>query len=265
MVVAFGALDLHPQEQLREVGRELLGLERGLVHHHRVEVRRSRRDVAARGGHHLRHELVERPARGELGVDPLLERVGRLHERALRRVAAADDPHLLAPDHRPQIDEFVAGEQLVDPAGALVGGGVGHERPVFVDRGWAGGEVERDAAEEGFVVTEAGGDDAEFLEPVEDEPVDEGVRRWIRPGKALGRWQHDHLGADREPAEPCEDVGVAGPLRRDAAVGIDLGHARVVREVTGQPRDVPRRAVGVDGRHPERLRRSRRLEHERGS
>ena len=232
---------------------------------HRVEAGLPVGVRAADGRRQVGHDLVERPIGRHLVPQPAEERVGRLVRVGAARVILAVHAAQFAPQRGHVVGEVVAGEQGVDPTGPLVGRRVGHEGLVLLDRWRPGGEVERDPPQEGLVVAELRRHDPQLLEPLEHEPVDEVVLRWIRPPEALGGGQHDHLGTDREPAEAGEHRRVARPLRRDTAAGVDLGHARIVRAEEGQGRDVAGRAVGVGGRHQQSLGRSSRVEDERRS
>ena len=112
MVVALGALDLHAEEDARDLARHLDRL--GLVRQREID--RAVLVVATGGGDQVRRHGVPRPVRGELLGEPRLElRIADLVPVLVRRVV---EDHV-APVARPVGGIIRALQQVVDQRGTL--------------------------------------------------------------------------------------------------------------------------------------------------
>ena len=120
VVVALGALDPHPHEDLGDVLGHLQGDVGRLV-----EVGRGVLERPAVGPEELLDHLVHRRVLGELLDQPVVVEEHRLVADRVRRLDLED----LGPLVDPELGELLAPEQLVDQLGPLVRVGRGHERP----------------------------------------------------------------------------------------------------------------------------------------
>ena len=132
---------------------------------------------AAPGREDVADELVVGPILGELPAQP-----ARHGHGALRRDRVAIDAQQVGPAHRPVVGILRPLEQLVDQPGPLVGSRVGQERAGLRRGRQRADGVEEDAAQEGGVVGQVAGRDAQPGELVPDVAVDE--VRFRRPGEA---------------------------------------------------------------------------------
>ena len=252
MVVALSTLNARAEEDLSEVLGRLLRREPFVGG---VEVRRRLLDVAAVADDQFRNELIERPIRGHLVVNPRGVGPHRLLIAAvLRLIVDSSDAEQLAPLHRPQVDELFAVEQRVDQLHTFVFDSVGDEAIVFFTRRREADQVERDAPQERFVVADLGRSHVQLLELVEDERVDEVRFRNVLPSEVVIGRQNDDLAADGELVEPSEHERPAPIVGLRDAVFVDAGDCVVVREEQRQSSDIAHRAVRVSRHHDGLLR-----------
>ena len=212
-----------------------------LAGHGADEIRRADAEIAAGGGEQFAGELVVGLVGGQAVVDPLVVDGHRLGPDADGVLAL--DAEQVAPLERPEIVEFVAGEEAVDELGAV---GLRQERARFGGGGQDADHVEVDAAQEGLVGGQGGGRHAHGFQFVVDEFVDavvggefgEGLRPGLRDGQAQ----------DRGLALVGYDDGrIARVFGAHLAFGADAGDLRVGRVVAGVGCHVAHLAVGEDG------------------
>lgn len=247
MVVAFGALDANAGEELGEVGGEVLGRDADIMHEHGVEIGGAAVDVAAGAGDLIGNEFIERTVLCHLIVDPFVVDVGGFDIGGGGCVAAAFNAEHFGPEVRPKVGETVAFQEAINEGGALVFECVRDELLVVLGGGQSAAEIQEDAAEEGFVIANFGGEEAKLLQAVVDDFVDVVVRDGIRPLVVFVLREDDDFGADGEAIEAGEDVGVATAGGGDDAVFIDLGGGGIVGGEEGEVGDITLGAVRVAG------------------
>ena len=217
------------------------------MHEHRVEIGRAAGDVAARARDLLGDKFVERAVLRDLLADPFVVDVRGFHVGAGGRVATAFDAQHLGPEIRPHVGEALAQQKAVNQGVAFARRWVGHERTILRGGRLGTGEIEEDPSQEGLIVAQIRGQQAQFLEPIVNDFVDVVVGGRMRPRVVFARGQHDHFRADRETVEASKHVGVATAGRRDDAVFIHLGSGRVVGGEERKVGHIARRSIRVTG------------------
>ena len=142
MIVALGALDPHPHENLGDVFGDFQRIRFVLV-----VVRRGARERPSLGREEIPHQLVD----GDVPLDLLLEPVVVEEHRLVADLLRGADHEQLRPLHHPHLDELLPLEERVDEVLALGRIGAREERLQFVGRRERAADVEADAADE-FVV-----------------------------------------------------------------------------------------------------------------
>ena len=253
MVVALGALDPHPHEDL---GHVLRGLERVPF------VLEVVGGGVGEGAPLRREEFADEDVDRRVGLDPVLEPTGvEEHRLVADLVLDGADHHQLRPLHHPLLDELLSLEQLVDEVGPLVGVGARHEGVVFVRRGEHTADVEAGPPKKLFVAARPRRVDPQRVQLGVDELVDMVRHRWGGPFEGEVLRQRDHLRAHRMGREAGHHEGLAAAAGGDEPRGVDLRRAIVVREKDRQRRHVAVGAVGILREHGELLRGVRPVEH----
>ena len=237
MVVALRTLQADSHEDLCDILHLLLAVsDRAVPDDRRILSHFSR------GRHEVPHELVVGTVVLEGLANPGVERetTPGLHGRF---AFVAENGGPLA---REVVSIGVAGQQLVDLAGALVGIGVRKEGIRLRHVGNPPGDVDRDAAQEGGVVAHPGGRESEGFQFGKDALVDQ--VDWFgqvfnRRSERNGRAENVHLFL-----ESNHDRGASRLiLHGNETVLVHLRHLFVVRFVLHRPRDVPGGVVAEIG------------------
>ena len=185
VVVALGALDLHAEEDPRDLAGHLHGL--GLVRQREAD--RAVLVDAAGGGDHRRGDLVPGCVLLELLSQPVFQEVVA---HLLDRLVGGVEPDHVAPVAGPVAGIFGALEQSVSQPGALILGPVADERKNLLRSRWRAGQIEVNPPHELDVTGERRGLDlgAELAQVLLDELVElrrgDGRRRH-RARRTLGQ------------------------------------------------------------------------------
>src|SRR5439155_13663694 len=133
---------------------------------------------------------------------------------------------MIAPVERPEISVLGPLEELIDELRALVWIFVGEESTRFVGRRDQADDVKVSPAKEGGVIRQTRRRNFEGLELGEDVIVDEIVRNGRRHFARLE--YHVDFRAARDARRAYHDGGFSAALRREHALGSDLGDGIVV-------------------------------------
>ena len=168
VVVALGAFNADAEEELADGSGEFFG---GILN--LVEGGRGLCEGGALCSDDGICELVEWDISLELLADP-----SRHGDRAFRSDGVFIDLEEVGPALGPEVGVFGALEEMVDELSAFIGIGVGEEFACGGGGGESAGDIEAGAAQEGGIVGWWGRIDAELLEFVPDEFVDEVSFGW---------------------------------------------------------------------------------------
>ncbi len=241
-MVALGALDAHAQEDLAERPAHLLRRRQRLVDGGGPLV-----GSAAAGRQDVAGKLVVGAVRRELLPQP----AGHGH-RPGRRDGVAIDAQQVGPTHGPVVGVFGSLKELIDQPGPFVGARVGQEGPRLGHGRQRADRVEEDTAQEGGVVGQFAGRNAQAGQVVPGQAVDEiGLRRTrelhTRPGEG-------HAADGDMPQVADQDGGLAGDIAPlNPAAHVHRGDRSGVGIVLGIEGDTVAGAIGPKGRDTQLL------------
>ena len=211
MVVALGALNAHPHEDLRHVFRDFQ-----LIAFDFVEVGLGRCKCSAAGREQVSSHDVEWDVTGNLLTEPLIIQDDRL----VRDLVTGSHHEPLGPLGDPEFCEFLACKEFVDLDRALVRRCIRHKGFILFHRRQLTNEVQRDASQEFFVGAllrwmqanplKFGGD--EFINVIDGLEGELLVLQTLR--------KHQVLGTDGVSGEASHHVGFpAGAGSYEAIIG----------------------------------------------